>query len=60
MESSGLILFHGDVQADYVAIELVGGVLKTTLQIGKFQFNSGSEYVIVYISGTKMSHFSCK
>ncbi|KAL5257004.1 hypothetical protein ACHWQZ_G012056 [Mnemiopsis leidyi] len=34
MESNGLILFHGDVQADYVAIELVGGVLKTTLQIG--------------------------
>ena len=33
-ESSSLILFHGDVEADYVAIVLEGGVLKTTLQIG--------------------------
>jgi leucine-rich repeat transmembrane neuronal protein 1/2 len=34
MEKSGLLLFHGNVNADYVSIELINGVLMTTIQIG--------------------------
>lgn len=34
MEPAGLVLFHGDVNQDYVAVELENGRLKTSLQIG--------------------------
>ena len=37
METSGLLLFHGDVQADFVAVELQQGRLKITLQIGEMR-----------------------
>ena len=56
MESSGLILFHGDVNEDYVAIELAGGVLKTTLQIGEYLV---SHYTKKLISSGMFSKKSC-